>query len=444
MRRLAVIVQLLFASLLFGAAPAAAVHSSRRPAVHKTRRPATHKARRAACQRKSRTHQKKGAKAKKRCRRASHGTRDAGPAATGPLIVGLNADVSGYGGASTAARLDQVVSQTGTKWLREEFRWAVIEPQPGVFSFSYYDHFMTQAALGGEHVLAMLDDTPSWAGPGVTAIPGDPSGYAAFVAAVIDRYGPHGTFWAQHPGLAGSGSAVRTIEIWNEPFFSSGNNGWYDPARYARLVQAAGIAAHAADPSVKVLMAAEMESARNARGNWIWWVNALYQAVPGLNNYFDGVAMHDYGTNTSTLNPMIYGHPYGNYDHMLRIENLRGQFVSHGAAGKPFWITEAGWSTCAQPSTDCVTQDEQAANLSTLFNDIHTAWGNWVQAVFVYRYGDGSDPTSVQGGYGLTNLDGTPKPALAVFRAAAMASAGADRDRRVRAAARARGSSNSR
>jgi len=416
MRRIVDIAHLLLVCLLFGAAPAAAVHDLRRLAPHKARRP--------ACRRQSPTRRPGAAKTKRRCSGASHGTRDAGPAATSPLIVGLNANVSGYGGARTASHLAQVVSKTGARWLREEFRWAAIEPQAGVFNFAYYDHFMMQAALSDEHILAMFDDTPPWAGPGQTAIPADPSHYAAFVAAVIDRYGPRGSFWANHPRLAGSGTAIRTVEIWNEPFFSSGNDGNYNPARYARLVEAAGIAAHAADPSVKVLMAAEMQSARNARGKWEWWVDALYQAVPDLNHYFDGVAMHDYGTNTSTLNPMIHGRPYTNYEHILRIEDLRRQFINHGAPDKPFWITEAGWSTCTQPSIDCVTHDEQGTNLSTLFDDIHTEWSNWVQAVFIYRYGDGADPTSVQGGYGLTNLDGSPKPAMRVFRAAAMARAG--------------------
>ncbi|HUA07050.1 MAG TPA: hypothetical protein VMB27_24300 [Solirubrobacteraceae bacterium] len=436
MRRIAVIAQLLLASLLLGATPAVAVYNARRPAIQKTRRAATHKARRAACQqKKSRTRRNKSATAKKRCRRASHGTRVARPAATGPLIVGLNADVSGYGGASTAPRLNEVMSQTDTRWLREDFEWAKIEPHPGDFEFGYYDHFMLEAARRGERILALLYDAPSWAGPAPSAIPADPSSYAAFVAAVMLRYGPNGSFWSQHPSL--SGSAIRTVEIWNEPYFSNGDNGNYDPGRYARLVQAAGAAAHAVNPSVRVLLAAEMQSARNSQGNWEWWVDSLYQAVPGLNNYFDGVAMHDYGTNTSTLNPMIYGRPYGNYDHMLRIENLRGQFVRHGAAGKPFWLTEAGWSTCSD-GPDCVTQDDQAANLATLFNDIHSQWGNWVQGVFIYSYGDGADPASVQGGYGLTNLDGTPKPALAVFRAAALASAGAERDRRARKSSNSR------
>ena len=38
-------------------------------------------------------------------------------------------------------------------------------------------------------------------------------------------------------------------------------------------------------------MAAEMQSAF-ARGKWRWWVDELYQAVPDLNRYFDGVSVH--------------------------------------------------------------------------------------------------------------------------------------------------------
>jgi hypothetical protein len=356
-------------------------------------------------------------------RTASRGTRAPGLAVFGPLIVGLNADVSGWGGASTAPRLDQVVSQTGAKWLREEFFWSRIEPRPGLFDFSYYDHFMLVAARRGEHILALLYDTPSWAGPADNAIPSDPTAFARFVAAVIHRYGPHGSFWAQYPGLAGS--AIRVVELWNEPFAASGDDGAYDPPRYARLVKAAAIAARAADPTVDILLSAEMQSGRDSNGNWQWWVDALYQAVPDLNRYFDGVAMHDYGSDTTTLNPVIPGPPYPNYGHMLRIENLRHLFVNHGAAGKPFWITEVGWPTCRQSGSVCVSQRQQAINLGRLFTDVRGMWRNWVQAVFVYRYGDGADPTTVQDAYGLTTLSGAPKPALAVFRRqAAIGSAG--------------------
>ena len=121
---------------------------------------------------------------------------------------------------------------------------------------------------------------------------------------------------------------------------------------------------------------------------------------------------------------MIAGRPYNNYGHILRIENLHQQFIAHGAADKPFWITEAGWSTCTDGNTDCVTDDQQAADLQTLFNDMRGPWRNWVQAAFIYRFGDGADPSTVQDAYGLTNLDGSAKPALSVFRTAEVAGAG--------------------
>ena len=240
------------------------------------------------------------------------------------------------------------------------------------------------------------------------------------MAAVIGRYGTNGSFWAQNPTL--KGSAIGTWELWNEPYLPSGDNGDYDPAAYAQLVKAAAIAGRAVDPNARFLMAAEMQSAM-ANGQWQWWVDALYQAVPDLNNYFDGVAMHDYGNDVTTLNPMVAGQAYNNYGHIMRIENLRQQFVSHNAANKPFWITEAGWSTCSDGNTDCVTDAEQASNLKTLFNDIHNSWSSWVQAAFIYNYGDGSDPTTIQDAYGLTNLNGTPKPADAVFEQQAAQSA---------------------
>jgi hypothetical protein len=341
------------------------------------------------------------------------------PPRTRGLVVGLAGGAAGWGGASTAPRLDAITSSTGAKWLREEFLWSTVEPSPGTFDFSYYDHYMQLAAERGLHVLAQLDTAPAWASADGTAIPSDANSYAQFVAAFIRRYGPHGSFWTQHPALAGS--AITTYELWNEPYFDSGNNGNYNPAAYANLVKAASIAGHAADPTAKFLLEAEMHSAMT-NGSWVWWVDALYRAIPDLNNYFDGISAHDYGSDTTNLSAIVAGQPYPNFGRVRRIEDLRQQFVDHGAANKPFWITETGWSTCTQASIDCVTPAQQAANLTTLFGYLHGAWKSWVQAAFIYTYQDGSDPTSVQGGYGLTQLDGTPKPALQIFKHQATAS----------------------
>jgi hypothetical protein len=335
------------------------------------------------------------------------------------LVVGLSEGASGYGGATTGQRLDQLMSATHTKWLREELRWSKIEPSAGKFSFSYYDHYMLAAAKRGMHVVALLNDAPRWAAPAAIALPANPTAYAQYVAAVVGRYGAHGSFWRKHPNL--SGSAIEAYELWNEPYFGSGNNGQYDPARYANLVKAASTAGHALDPTAKFLLEAEMASQLNRV--WTWWVDALYQAVPGLNSYFDGIAVHDFGHDTNTLPPMIAGQPYAGYGHIRRIEDIRRQFINHGAATKPFWIMETGWSTCTQTSIDCTTPARQAANLTTLFNYIRGTWKNWVQTAFIYRYEDGASPNTVQGGYGLAHLNGKAKPALGIFRLRARASA---------------------
>jgi hypothetical protein len=107
--------------------------------------------------------------------------------------------------------------------------------------------------------------------------------------------------------------------------------------------------------------------------------------------------------------------PSGNQA-IRRAEDIHQQFIDHGAGDKPFWITEIGWSTCTEASTDCVSEAQQATDMTTLFGHIHGGWKGWIQAAFFYRYDDGAKPATVQDAYGLIHLDGSAKPALAIFR----------------------------
>ena len=112
-------------------------------------------------------------------------------------------------------------------------------------------------------------------------------------------------------------------------------------------------------------MAAEMQSSFSG-GRWVWWVDQLYRAVPNLNSYFDGVSVHPYGHDIRGRSPAITGHAYNGYQQMRRIELIRGQFVHHGAANKPFWATEVGWPTCSHGSSRCVSTAGQAASLRAI------------------------------------------------------------------------------
>lgn len=325
----------------------------------------------------------------------------------GGLIVGLDANAAGWGGASTAGRLDQVRSSTGARWLREGFLWRSIEPVEGRFDFSYYDHFMSLAAEQGEHILPVLYDAPSWAGGTEATIPAVPNSYATFVAAVVRRYGPHGSFWAQNPSLRAY--AVHTFELWNEPYYDNGDNGDYNPGRYANLVKAATTAGRAADASARFLMAAEI-TGRQVGSRWMSWIDSLYQAIPNLNRYFDGIAIHPYGSDASGLDGE-------GDDQMRRAEVIHSSFVSHGAANKPFWITEVGWPTCTSVSDGCVTAATQASNLQTLIGYVRGSWSRWVQAAFIYQYEDlGANADNPEDNYGLTTVNHAPKPALAIFQ----------------------------
>jgi hypothetical protein len=337
---------------------------------------------------------------------------------SGELIVGLDASVEGW--ANMPARMAQVASQAGPKWIRQDFDWSRIEPQPGTFDFSHYDQFMLLTAQYGVHILPLMLGTPAWAGATSNTIPADPSAYAAYVAAVVARYGPRGSFWTEHPNLAAY--AIQTFELWNEPYYDNGNDGDYDPGRYARLVKAAAIAGRRADPDARFLLAAENQ-AQHVDNAWVWWIDALYQAVPDLNNYFDGVAVHPYGTNLTDLSFPTPGQAYDGYDQIRRVEAIHREFANHNAGNRPLWITEIGWPTCISGSERCTTLAGQAANLTTVFNFARTTWKNFVQAVFVYSYDDSSpDSTDPEHDYGLAYNDGTPKPALEVFKAQAATS----------------------
>jgi len=90
---------------------------------------------------------------------------------------------------------------------------------------------------------------------------------------------------------------------------------------------------------------------------WVNWTDAMYEAVPDLNNYFDSVAVHPYSKDRPPDAP-IKGYIH---DKFQRIATIHSDFARHGAAGKALWITEIGWSTCADPREDCVSEATQAA-----------------------------------------------------------------------------------
>ncbi|HEX4805838.1 MAG TPA: hypothetical protein VFU94_08055 [Conexibacter sp.] len=332
------------------------------------------------------------------------------PPGAPPLRIGVVADTLDDRG-SARSKDDRRVRALGVRWIREELRWADVEPRPGVFRWGQFDRLLADSAKRGLHVLPMLMGAPRWAGASYYAMP-DPRAFGAFAAAAAARYGPGGAFWRARPRLAGY--APQWFELWNEPYTARYSAGRVDPVRYAQIVRATLQQGRAANPRAHWLMAADLVY-NDAGGRGHDWLAAIAAADPTLEADVDGVAVHPYAfvapsdhTNGTQLRYR--------FDRTAAIER---ELVQHGAANPRIWITELGWSTCSK-RPDCTTEHDQGQWLA----DVGAALRRvpligHVQALFVYHLRDfpGARGDDREGHYGLLRTNGTRKPAWGVVRA---------------------------
>ena len=83
---------------------------------------------------------------------------------------------------------------------------------------THLDGVVLQAARRGLPVLPIVTGTPGWAASRAhdeTSPPREPELYADFLRALVARYGPQGSLWAEHPEVAAR--PIRDWQIWNEP-----------------------------------------------------------------------------------------------------------------------------------------------------------------------------------------------------------------------------------
>jgi len=333
------------------------------------------------------------------------------PAGAPPLAVGIVANTLD---AATArpSELDEVES-LGVGWVREELRWAQLEPRRGQLRWDSFDSALEAAATRGLRVLPLLLGTPAWAGPESLGLPDDEATLAAFAARAAARYGPGGEFWTQRPQLDPS-LAPRWFEIWNEPYFEMFARTGVDPAAYGRLAAAVARAGRDANPRTRWLVAAEL-TYEDAAGERRRWLEPLLAAAPELAEAVDGLAVHPYS----------YGPPRGEqvplefrFDRTAaiaaRFERLTGRRL-------PVWITEIGWSTCSL-RPECVSDETQAAHYALLLGIVRRPPLNrTVRAVFAYHLRDFPDRAADdrEAHFGLLDVAGDPKPAWWVVRRAA-------------------------
>ncbi|HZK15437.1 MAG TPA: beta-galactosidase, partial [Solirubrobacterales bacterium] len=197
--------------------------------------------------------------------------------------------------------------------VRWPLAWGGVQPTPnGDYEWGGFDDVVKTAARQHLRVLPFVYSTPSWLARKYTMLPVNNArqrrGWAAFLRAAAERYGPHGEFWREH--WRGSGDYVpkvplREWQIWNEAnffYFAKPTS----PTRYAQLLKVANRAMKRADPTVKTILSglfgepsAKPPNAMHA----VDFLKRLYR-VPGIKASFDGVALHPYSERATDLERM--------------------------------------------------------------------------------------------------------------------------------------------
>jgi hypothetical protein len=193
--------------------------------------------------------------------------------------------------------------------------------------FRFLDAVVGAAARQRVPLLPVLLGAPAWASDDGTRpilVPRDAADFARFADAMVHRYGPGGSFWAEHPKVRRV--PVRKWQIWNEV-----SNSWYWdkswPSAYPPLLRAGYDAIKAADPAARVLMS----GLNSGEAGPSWHVlDVLYGQLDaqGLGRPFDEVAAHVYTRRVP--------------DAVKVIEETRAVMTDHGD-DRPVRITELAW-----------------------------------------------------------------------------------------------------
>ena len=324
---------------------------------------------------------------------------------------------------------------SGVESLRVAVDWSALQPYRTVSAvpasaraqfqdvggvptrFAGLDQIVGAAAARGLSLLPVVLYTPSWDAqhPGNRGSPPKSTApYAAFLTALVRRYGPQGSFWAANPKIPRV--PIRMWQIWNEPHFVTYWSEQPFAASYVKLLAAAHAAVKAADPGAKVVMA--------GFADFSWQYLAQVYRVPGASRLFDVVAIHAYTA-----------HPAGVITILQRVRAVMNQF---GDASKPILATEITWPSSegkAPPQFGVsTTESQQAQRLAQVMPLLvanraklglmgfywYTWMGNESRSVAPYAF-------DYAGLVKYVNGTVTPKPALAVFARGALSIEGCRR-----------------
>jgi hypothetical protein len=316
-----------------------------------------------------------------------------------------------------------LITGAGLQWVKLTVPWRSIEAScKGCIDWDELDRVMLILSAAGLKVLARVDHPPAWARaiPAENGPPDDYFDYADIVGEMARRYAngsPKGT--------------IHAIQVWNEPNLSRewGGTG-VEPiisrrsaVEYMSLLRQSYQLIKEKDPT-KIVVSAGLSPTGTNDGTAIedtTYLTWLYEN--DLDEYSDAIGVHapGYGSAPEAELNSNPGFQHPSF-YFRRVEQLRNIMVLNGDEAKQAWVLEFGWTTdTIHPDRAfyAVTPEQQADYIVKAYGFAKANWTPWVGPMFVWNM---PDPTWTQDfeqwWWGLTNPDGTPRPAYTAIQAA--------------------------
>jgi hypothetical protein len=312
-----------------------------------------------------------------------------------------------------------LMRQSGVQIYRMPMMWRQIEPNAPVelggrtirsYDWSAPDRYVRRAAQTGVSLHVGLNNTPYWVAEDQRTSPMRSAqgrvGWRAFVAAVVDRYGLGGKFWAENTDLPQRPPV--TYQVWNEQNTTGRYRPVANPAEYGRLLRIAGREIRAREPRAQIIPGGMFGTPQTPNSYTAWGFMWQLLREPGVRRYIDAAAIHPYS-------PNLRGVRY-------QFRKMRQVLKRSGRAKLPLHVTEIGWSSGT--SDDFFTykgRGGQARLLRRSFKLMHERRKRWkLKRIMWFSWRDVRN-AEIEGNcgwcnkMGLLDFDLRPKPSYKAY-----------------------------
>jgi polysaccharide biosynthesis protein PslG len=356
---------------------------------------------------------------------------------TGGPISAWPETAFGYGVQSHATigdpkfTMDVIRNQLGMDWVKVQLEWPLVNPEPDVYQWFFYDGAVTEANDHNLRLMLSVVGAPFWtrASNDEHGPPDDYNDYVSFLNELLQRY----------PGQ------IHAIEVWNEQNL---DREWKTaagivPEDYVRLLSLAYQAIKAFDPNIIVISGAPSPT---GDGDWVRWANDfdyLDQALAaGMLDYADCVGAHHNGynlppdvrvedaNNHPKASTALFRGPFDNQytgnrlNHLWTFKSTLDGYVERVRRYDPnikLCVTEFGWAS--SEGYDVIPQgfefaqdnslEEQAEYLVQAFQLMRNSGDFWLAFLFNYDFGNkGNGPADDTVPYSIIDINGIARPAF--------------------------------